>query len=181
MDIGNRIKTLRKDNLKLTQANFGEKIGLKATAIGQMESGDRNVTDRTIILICNTFDVNEEWLRNEIGPMFIPTPNDELKQFALKYKFNDIEFKFLSEYVKLDISQRADIVGFLENIINSDASLIADTKRNIERTPNDNEIAATKEDDFEAYKERELQNYALELEAEKKGTTSSVSGKRKDA
>ncbi|MDZ5016726.1 helix-turn-helix domain-containing protein, partial [Clostridium perfringens] len=48
LSIGKRIKCLRKDKLNLTQAKFGERIGLKATAIGQMESGDRNVTDRTI-------------------------------------------------------------------------------------------------------------------------------------
>lgn len=64
MNIGNRIKLLRKISLNLTQAKFGKCIGLKSTAIGQMESGDRNVTDRTIMLICKEFNVNEEWLRH---------------------------------------------------------------------------------------------------------------------
>ncbi len=37
MTIGERIKALRKGN-KLTQEEFGERIGLKGTAIGMYES-----------------------------------------------------------------------------------------------------------------------------------------------
>ena len=89
MNIANRLKLLRKNTLNLTQAKFGAQIGFKATAIGQMESGDRNVTDRAILLICQKFNVNEEWLRTGIGNMFKPTNDDKIQKFAQDFKFNN--------------------------------------------------------------------------------------------
>ena len=62
MNPNERVKELRKA-LGLTQGNFGEKIGLKQAVIGQMEKGSRNLTDRTVLLICEKYSVNEEWLR----------------------------------------------------------------------------------------------------------------------
>ena len=60
MAISERIKELRK-HLNLTQTEFGDKIGLKQNTVGQMESGSRSVTERTIILICEKFNVNKVW------------------------------------------------------------------------------------------------------------------------
>ena len=53
-----KVKELRK-HLKLTQAEFGEVIGLKATAIGMFEAEQRNVVDRNISLISEKFNVDE--------------------------------------------------------------------------------------------------------------------------
>ena len=91
MDIGKRLKLLRKNTLNLTQSKFGEQIGFKATAIGQMESGDRNVTDRTILLICKEFNVNEEWLRNGTGDMFIEPDTFSLDQYLKSKNATDFE------------------------------------------------------------------------------------------
>ena len=81
--IGTRIKELRKF-FNLTQADFGEKIGLKPTAIGQMESGTRNVTERSIMLLCEKYNVSEKWLRTGEGEMFLEIPlEDEVALFAV--------------------------------------------------------------------------------------------------
>ena len=45
-------------------------IGLKATAIGLYESGDRNITEQTIMLLCSIFNVNEESLLTGNGEIF---------------------------------------------------------------------------------------------------------------
>ena len=71
-----RIKELRKV-LKLTQTEFGAKIGLKPTSMCDIENGRCNVTERVIISLCAKFNVNEEWLRTGIGEMF----NSEDKKF----------------------------------------------------------------------------------------------------
>ena len=42
-----------------------------------METGTRNITDRTIQLICNEFNVNEHWLRTGEGDMFVQKTRDE--------------------------------------------------------------------------------------------------------
>lgn len=72
----NRIKQIRK-NANLTQVEFGEKIGVKGNTITNYETGLRTPTDAVILSICREFNVNEEWLRNGIGEMFIQETKDE--------------------------------------------------------------------------------------------------------
>ena len=71
-----RIRTIRK-TLGLTQGEFGEKIGVKANTITNYESGLRVPMDATIKAICNTYRVNEEWLRNGTGEMFVEMSHKE--------------------------------------------------------------------------------------------------------
>lgn len=63
--VNSRIKELR-TRLKLTQEEFGEKIGLSKSGISNIENGTRNVSSRHIKLICNVFNVNESWLTTGI-------------------------------------------------------------------------------------------------------------------
>ena len=67
-----RIKKLRKA-LDLTQQEFADRLGVKRNTVGQWECGINNVTDATIVFLCKEFNVNEEWLRNGTGEMFLPT------------------------------------------------------------------------------------------------------------
>lgn len=166
MNVNDRVKLIRKE-LNLTQKEFGSEIAVAQSYLTNIENGLRPVTDKIVKLICTIFNVNENWLRNGELPMFLPTVDDELKQLALKYKFNDFEYKFLYEYLKLDLEKRADVAEFLENILNSDASFLAATERNIEK---DNEKI-----------DKEVEAYRQELEAESKGATLSVSEKREGA
>lgn len=71
-----RIKKLRK-HLDLTQSRFAEKIGVKQNTVAQYEMGRNVPIDSVISLICREFNVNEEWLRNGTGEMFIEQPRDE--------------------------------------------------------------------------------------------------------
>lgn len=61
-----RIKALRK-KLKLSQEEFGKRIGVGKTSISKIETGENNPSDQTVMLICNEFNVNEKWLRNGDG------------------------------------------------------------------------------------------------------------------
>ncbi len=92
--MNNRIKELRK-HLKLTQAKFAEMIGLKATAIGLYESGDRNITEQTIMLLCSIFNVNEEWLLTGNGEMFKQEKNYSLDEFLKKRNATSLEIEFM--------------------------------------------------------------------------------------
>lgn len=65
-----RIKQIRKAN-KLTQVEFGEKIGVKGNTVTNYEAGLRTPTDAVILSICREFGVNEEWLREGKEPMYI--------------------------------------------------------------------------------------------------------------
>jgi len=71
MSINTRLKELRKE-LKVNQEEFATTLHMKQNSITQMETGRRNLSDRTILEICDKFNVNETWLRNNEGDMFKP-------------------------------------------------------------------------------------------------------------
>ncbi|MBC5710837.1 helix-turn-helix transcriptional regulator [Hungatella sp. L12] len=80
MEMYERIKELRKSELKLSQEEFGKKLGVSRSVINNIE---RNVLARPeqkeplIKLICKEFDVNEEWLRDGTGTMYRQLSRDE--------------------------------------------------------------------------------------------------------
>lgn len=74
-----RIRQLR-FALKLTQKEFGAKIGLKPSSINDIEHYRCNVTERVIISICAKFSVSENWLRYGKGEMFI-SKDKKFKEF----------------------------------------------------------------------------------------------------
>lgn len=64
-----RIKAIRKGN-KMTQIEFGSKIGIKGNTVTNYETGLRNPSDAIIKSICREFNTNEHWLRTGEGEMF---------------------------------------------------------------------------------------------------------------
>lgn len=77
-----RIKELRK-SLGLTQEKFGERVGLKKSAISQIESGVNGVTDQLRLAVFREFNVNEDWLRTGEGSMFVePDEDEEIARFV---------------------------------------------------------------------------------------------------
>ena len=67
-----RIKKLRR-TLDLTQQEFADRLGIKRGGISNYEIGRNEPADSVVSLICREFNVNEEWLRNGTGEMFLPT------------------------------------------------------------------------------------------------------------
>ena len=71
-----RIKELRK-HLGMTQDAFGAQIGIKKAAVSQIESGRNSLTSQTILMICDKFGANREWLVTGSGPMFRQRTKEE--------------------------------------------------------------------------------------------------------
>lgn len=71
-----RLKKLRK-SLDMTQQAFADKIGMKQNTIAQYEMGRTVPSDAIIFSICREFNVNEQWLRDGTGDMFVEIPRDE--------------------------------------------------------------------------------------------------------
>lgn len=71
ISMNQRVLNLRK-RLRFSQAEFGQHIGLKNGAISWMEKEGNTVTEQNIKVICDTFKVSEDWLRNGTGEMFVP-------------------------------------------------------------------------------------------------------------
>lgn len=61
MSIGERVKELRAE-LKLTQIEFGRRIGTSGATVSTTESGKTTPDNQTILLICREFGVRREWL-----------------------------------------------------------------------------------------------------------------------
>ena len=61
MSIGERVKELRSE-LKLTQLEFGRRIGTSGATVSTTESGKTTPDNQTILLICREFGVRREWL-----------------------------------------------------------------------------------------------------------------------
>lgn len=76
MTKGERVKEIRKV-LGLSGEKFGEQLGVSRASISNIEKGKRNLTDQMFLSICREFNVNEEWLRNGSGEMFVKMNHDE--------------------------------------------------------------------------------------------------------
>lgn len=71
-----RIKKVRKAH-ELTQAEFGERLGVKGNTVTGYETGLRTPSSAIITAICREFNVSETWLRTGEGEMTVPRSREE--------------------------------------------------------------------------------------------------------
>ena len=81
MTINKRIKEVRK-SLKLTQINFGHKIGVAQGHLTGLENGSKRVTEKTLKVICSVYGVSEKWMREGAGEMFSKTPAEKIERLT---------------------------------------------------------------------------------------------------
>lgn len=74
----NRIKAIR-NALKLSQREFGEKLGVSRDVISNIEYG--RVLPKKLLLrhICQLYKINEHWLETGEGEMFDENPEENSK------------------------------------------------------------------------------------------------------
>ena len=154
-----RIKVLRKA-MKLTQAEFAERLDMSRTGYASIESGDAPVLDRHIKLILAAFpNVSEKWIRTGTGEMFANKSDVEL--IIAKYSFSGICEELMRTFATLSPEEQEIVLNYTQGFL---SNLLSD------RTGAD---AADPQimDQIEAEKEA----YGRELLAEKSGRTSSAS------
>ncbi|MBR2664287.1 MAG: helix-turn-helix transcriptional regulator [Clostridia bacterium] len=119
--MNDRIKSARKA-LGLTQSEFGSRIGISGAAVSKLESGDRNPSDQTLMLISSEYQISLQWLQTGTGDMF--TQGHSLADdLAKKYSFPDITRKLLVEYEKLGEDQQAAVLEYATKFV---ASIVGD-------------------------------------------------------
>ena len=86
-----RVKYLRETILpqrngrRVSQDTFVEGLGIKKSALSLIESGRNSLSDSVRLLICNKYNVREEWLRDGSGDVFVEkSVEDELTDLAEK-------------------------------------------------------------------------------------------------
>lgn len=110
-----RVKKLRK-TLDLTQQAFADKLGVKRNTVGQWECGINSITDQIVFSICREFGVNEEWLRNGTGDMFVPEAVDEVDALVTKYGLSDADRILIEKYINAKSDTRNAIVNFIRDV-----------------------------------------------------------------
>ena len=69
--------------MKLSQVKFAETLEISAQNVINWENGRNNPTDSAVKLLCAKLNVNEEWLREGKGDMFlVMSAEDEVDAFC---------------------------------------------------------------------------------------------------
>lgn len=113
-----RLKSIRKI-LSLSQDAFGKKLGVTGAGISKIESGDRGITEQMILAICREFNVNEEWLRNGNGDMFLDFTEDEFSKAAAILSNDMFVRSLIIEYWKLDDNNKKLFRDFIHKLSDS--------------------------------------------------------------
>lgn len=97
-----RVKEVRK-SLGLTMEKFGDRVGVTKTAISNIESGNRNLTEQMTKSICREFGVSYEWLTNESGEMFVENDDEFLGRIdQIMHNEGDFRIRLFKSLVYAD-------------------------------------------------------------------------------
>ncbi len=140
METYERIRELRKNHLHMTQTDFGERLGVSRSVINNIE---RNVLARPnqklslMKLICSEFHVNEDWLLNGTGPMFVQPDTFSFDDFMKSNGATDFELEMLKTYFKLDPKIRKTAMDHFKRSLAAAISanpslLVPDTKEELD-------------------------------------------------
>lgn len=115
MNTNERIKLLRKE-LGLTQNEFGEKIGLKKSAVSQIENGSTSSNPRIVQLICSAFNVSEKWLIEGKGDMYTSNEEAILEKLADMYDLSESQLTFAKQWLQLPAATKDSVVDYIVSV-----------------------------------------------------------------
>lgn len=103
--VNQRIKRLRKE-LKLTQNEFSSVITISSGQLACIETEKRVVNDRTIKLICDSFKINNEWLRSGKGDIFAEDQDTRYTKLialfdTLRPRYQEFILDSINNFIKL--------------------------------------------------------------------------------
>ncbi|SEH23888.1 helix-turn-helix domain-containing protein [Selenomonas sp. KH1T6] len=116
MSKGIRLKSIRKA-LALNQTDFGARINLSQTTIGQYEKETRPITERVISQLVSEFHINEEYLRHGTGDMFIDQTPKLVRQLADELSLSDREQHLLLTFLSFPPETRAQVLDFAQEFV----------------------------------------------------------------
>lgn len=116
MSMGEHLKTIRKF-LNLNQTDFGARINLSQTTIGQYEKETRPITERVISQLVAEYNINEDYLRHGTGEMFVSHRADLVTELATKLQLTQREQQLLLAYSTIPADKREDFLNFVQDFI----------------------------------------------------------------
>ncbi len=118
MTINERIKFFRKE-LKLTQNEFGERVGLKKSAVSQIENGGTSANPRIIQLICNAFNISEKWLVEGKGEMYVSTEDAIMDKVVQMYDLTPQTEAFVRKWLQFPPEVQESVVDYVVELAES--------------------------------------------------------------
>lgn len=171
--IGDRIGELI-ESLGMKKVRFAERLKIDQSYVTQLTSGKRNPSDRTISDMCREFNVNEEWLRNGNGEMFLDISEDEFARVAASLSKDVLVRNLIVGYWKLDDDSKNLFLEFVRrlsvNIKGLSTPATADSTS--EKTPFDS-TDITPIDFSKLSIDEKVELYRRELEREEKARAKS--------
>ena len=115
-----RLKELR-TQLGLTQQEFADALNIKRNTVANYEAGRNSPIDAVQSLICKTYNVNPEWLRDGVGPMFQEGSRDtQIMEFvanAMRGETDNFKRRLLSVLSRLDETGWVMLEKYLREIV----------------------------------------------------------------
>ena len=115
---GDRLRIVRKQN-KLTQKEFAESIGLLQSSYTNIENGVRSMTNQTMKLVCQNYNINEKWLLTGEGEQIDNAPKKSLlEKIKNEYDFKtELQCKAMELFLKATDEQRELTVAAVKTLI----------------------------------------------------------------
>lgn len=117
---GQRLRHLRKE-LRLTQVELGQAIGISGAAIAKLEADATTTTEAAKRLICSKYSVSYAWLTEGVGEMW--TPKD-LEDIMDSYTVGWPEFAraIMRSFVRLPDEDWQQVIELVERVKNEGLS-----------------------------------------------------------
>lgn len=145
-----RFIELRK-SLGLTMEEFGKRLGVTRSAISNIESGRRGITEQMVVAACREFNASEDWIRNGEGDMFLEEPGNDIEALAKHYELNELETILLRKFLSLSDAQRKAVNTFILDVFSEFSETHEERKETHECVTDPSE--ATEEEKLAAYQE----------------------------
>lgn len=114
-DIVNRVIDIRKkSNLNMTE--FANKLNLSKSTISLAERCERPYTQRTLLDICEKFNVNYDWLMTGEGEMYKESADSILWLLQKEYELDDLDVEIVKGYINLSPIERSVFKEYIKNI-----------------------------------------------------------------
>lgn len=123
-----RIRFLR-NQLGLSQSEFGARIHVSQNYIWMIEKGSREPSERTISDICRVFGVSLAWLQDGVGEMFVQRSANEELALMVADLMAESDDSFRKRFVSAFLAFPPDKLAVLEEFI--------DTLANDKKSPED--------------------------------------------
>lgn len=95
---------------------FANKLNLSKSTISLAERCERPYTQRTLLDICEKFNVNYDWLMTGEGEMYKESADSILWLLQKEYELDDLDVEIVKGYINLSPIERSVFKEYIKNI-----------------------------------------------------------------